>query len=131
MNIKKSIIVGGGEIGKSLYNILSEHYDTTLIDIDIEKCIIPENNLDSIEHDIMHVCFPFSDKFEEQVCYWYVLVGYDTTPEEDLERLNYLRSRKQLAYVQRYCYKNSTIFYITLARWVNQRHMFCGMTWLT
>lgn len=63
-------------------------------------------------------------------CNWYVLVGFGTTFEEDLERLNYLRERKQNAYVQRY--KNGKKLdrkYTMLAEWVNQHHIFHGMTW--
>jgi hypothetical protein len=61
-------------------------------------------------------------------CNWYVLVGFDTTFEEDLFRLNYLRDHNQNAYVQRY---NGTKDrkYIPLARWANQHHIFHGMTW--
>jgi len=60
---------------------------------------------------------------------FYVLVGFNTTPEQDLYRLNFLRNRKQNAYVQRYNYKSGDKFYIALARWANQRHIFQGMTW--
>ena len=62
-------------------------------------------------------------------CNWYVLVGFNSTPEEDLERLNFLRDRNQNAYVQRYCYTSGNKFYIALARWVNQHHIFQAMTW--
>lgn len=57
---------------------------------------------------------------------WYVLVGYDTSFQEDLDRLNFLRDRGQNAYVQRYVRKPE---YIPLARWANQHHIFQGMTW--
>lgn len=60
---------------------------------------------------------------------WYVLVGFDTTPEQDLARLNYLKERDQRAYVQRYETHFYDPFYVALARWVNQRHLFVGMTW--
>ncbi len=61
-------------------------------------------------------------------CNWYVLVGFNSTFEKDLERLNFLRDRNQNAYVQRYTgYKDRK--YIPLARWVNQHHIFQGMTW--
>ena len=55
---------------------------------------------------------------------WYVLVGYNTTPVEDLGRLNYLKRVNQNAFVQRYgdCYHKP--FYIELARWANQHHIF-------
>ncbi len=61
-------------------------------------------------------------------CNWYVLVGFDTTFEDDLMRLNYLRDHNQNAYVQRY---NGTKDrrYIPLARWANQHHIFHGMPW--
>ena len=61
-------------------------------------------------------------------CSWYVIVGYDTTFEEDLFRLNFLRDRNQNVYVQRFN-KCKTPKYIPLARWGNQRHIFRGMTW--
>lgn len=62
-------------------------------------------------------------------CNWYMLVGFDTTPEEDLMRANYLRDRNQRAYVQRYETHYFAPFYVGLARWVNQPHLFVGMTW--
>lgn len=64
-------------------------------------------------------------------CSWYVLVGFDTTLEQDLFRLNYLRKRNQIAFVQRYRSKNKKLGYeyVALARWVNQHHIFRGMTW--
>ena len=62
-------------------------------------------------------------------CNWYMLVGFDTTPEEDLMRANYLRDNNQRAYVQRYETHYNDPFYIGLARWVNQPHLFVGMTW--
>lgn len=60
---------------------------------------------------------------------WYVLVGFDTTPAQDLERLNYLRDMGQRAYVQRYRTHFNEPFYVGLARWVNQPNLFAGMTW--
>lgn len=60
---------------------------------------------------------------------WYVLVGFDTTRQQDLDRLNYLRDRNQRAYVQRYETHFYEPFYVALARWVNQPHLFVGMTW--
>ena len=60
---------------------------------------------------------------------FYVLVGFNTTFAEDLERLNFLRDRKQNAYIQRYHYKSGEKKYIALSRWVNQFHLFQGMTW--
>jgi hypothetical protein len=62
-------------------------------------------------------------------CSWYVLVGFNTTFEQDMERLEYLRSRNQNAYVQRYKTVKAEKKYIALARWVNQHHIFQAMTW--
>jgi hypothetical protein len=59
---------------------------------------------------------------------WYVLVGFDTTFQEDLERLNFLRFWRQNAYVQRYNLLDKPE-YIPLARWANQHHIFQGMSW--
>jgi len=61
-------------------------------------------------------------------CTWYVLVGYDTTFREDLERVEYLKKQNQNAYIQRYetCYSEKK--YIALAQWVNQHHIFHKMT---
>ena len=49
---------------------------------------------------------------------WYVLVGYDTSLKEDVQRINHLRFLKQRAFVQRF--KMNRI-YIPLARWANNR----------
>ncbi len=64
-------------------------------------------------------------------CNWYVLCGFDTTFEQDLFRLNYLRSRNQNAYVQRFKSRNAVpdARLTALARWANQHHIFQGMTW--
>jgi hypothetical protein len=60
-------------------------------------------------------------------CTWYVLVGFETTLGEDLDRLNYLRDRKQAAYVMRYD-RNRDRRYIALAQWANQHRWFAAMT---
>ncbi len=60
-------------------------------------------------------------------CMWFCLVGFDTTFEEDLERFNYLKSRNQNGYCMRYNGKTDKK-YTALARWVNQHHIFQGMT---
>lgn len=64
-------------------------------------------------------------------CNWYVLVGFNTTFEEDLWRLNYLKNHNQIAFVQRYRSKDKKLEreYVALARWANQHHIFRGMTW--
>jgi len=61
-------------------------------------------------------------------CLWYVLCGFDTSFEDDLTRLNYLRERNQNAYVMRYNSGRTDIRLTALARWANQHHIFHGMT---
>jgi len=50
----KTLIIGRGEIGKSLDKVLSKEYPTQMIDKD-----------DSLEgkFDIAHICFPYSENF--------------------------------------------------------------------
>lgn len=61
-------------------------------------------------------------------CTWYVLVGFDSTFAEDLQRLNYLKENNQNAFVQRYNYCQDKKLSL-LARWVNQHHIFQTYTW--
>lgn len=61
---------------------------------------------------------------------WYVLVGYNTTFEEDLFRLNYLKANNQNAFVQKYIENTKgKIEYTALARWANNHRWFQGITW--
>lgn len=62
-------------------------------------------------------------------CQWYVLVGYDTTFDEDLWRLNYLRSRNQNVFVQRYNSARNDRRLTALAKWGNQHHIFQWLDW--
>lgn len=59
--------------------------------------------------------------------FWYVLVGFDSTIEEDLYRLNLLRDLGQNTYVQRYNYCQDQI-YVLLAKWANQQRVFRAIT---
>ena len=63
-------------------------------------------------------------------CMWYVLVGFNTTFEQDLERCEYLKSRNQNVFVQRYETCLNKPEYALLARWGNQHHIFQTYTWL-
>lgn len=62
-------------------------------------------------------------------CTWYVLVGFNTTFDEDLWRCDYLKAKNQNVFVQRYetCYAKTQ--YSLLARWANQHHIFHTYTW--
>jgi len=54
----KTLIIGAGEIGSSLFEILSENYECDMID--------KVENVDSA-FEIIHICFPYSEKFVEYV----------------------------------------------------------------
>ena len=58
---------------------------------------------------------------------WYVLVGFNSTLNEDLYRLKLLRKNKQDAFVQRYNFDPAPE-YIPIARWANQHHIFYHYT---
>ena len=58
---------------------------------------------------------------------WFVLVGYNTTLDEDLSRINFLRSQGQLVYLARYNYTREPQ-YIPLARWTCNPRVFAKMT---
>lgn len=55
----QSVILGNGEVGNSLYEVLSEQYITRIGNREHE----PEDE----DFEIIHICFPYSDKFESEV----------------------------------------------------------------
>jgi hypothetical protein len=52
----KSLIIGNGQIGSALFEIFSKVHETHVRDFEA-------SNLDGIE--ILHICYPYSDKFIE------------------------------------------------------------------
>lgn len=54
-------------------------------------------------------------------CLFYVLVGFDSTHDDDLYRLNTLKDLDQRAYVMRY---RKNRFYNDLSAWANQQNFF-------
>ena len=54
----RTLIIGGGEIGKSLLDVLDKQY---------ECCVIDKGDEAHLDYEIMHVCFPYSENFVEQV----------------------------------------------------------------
>ncbi len=56
----KTLIIGNGEIGKSLLGVLDSHYSCDIID----KVIEDEPNS---RYEIMHICFPYSKEFDVSV----------------------------------------------------------------
>lgn len=61
-------------------------------------------------------------KLARDNCIFYVLVGYNTTPEQDLERIHFLISNNVGPYIMRY---NQTVgpnrILLHLSRWVNRK----------
>ena len=55
----KTLIVGYGEIGKSLEKVLSETHDVHIRDFGL----IPKIN----SAHVIHICFPYSKKFVREV----------------------------------------------------------------
>ena len=53
-----TLIIGAGEIGKALYEVLKPYYEVRIIDMG-DEAVGP--------FDVVHICFPYSDKFEEEV----------------------------------------------------------------
>ncbi len=53
----KSLIVGNGQIGSALFEIFSKHHETHVRDFEAIT-------LEGIE--VLHVCYPYTDKFVEQ-----------------------------------------------------------------
>lgn len=58
---------------------------------------------------------------------WFVLVGYNTTLQQDLDRINFLRRRGQLVYLARYDYTRAPE-YVPLARWTQNPKFFTKIT---
>jgi len=56
----KSLIIGMGEIGKSLFNVLAEQYEVDCYDKEYSE--EPEG-----PYEVMHICFPYSDEFSSYV----------------------------------------------------------------
>jgi len=54
-----TLIIGWGEIGKSIFNVFNEHYKCDIIDKDSDDS--------KINPEIIHICFPYSDKFVDYV----------------------------------------------------------------
>jgi hypothetical protein len=58
MGKEKTLIIGGGEIGKSLKNVLDPYYDVYIRDIDVPAWDTPES-----QFRVIHIPYPFFDSF--------------------------------------------------------------------
>ena len=71
----------------------------------------------------------FSDHFRRKLdrghfAQVFVLTNFDTTPEQDLERIYTLRNMGYEPYVMVYDKQHAAPFYKSLQRWVNMRAIF-------
>lgn len=64
-------------------------------------------------------------------CFWYVLIGYDTTHEQDMERLVHLRERGQTPYVMVYNWgeRKYDPWFSALSTWTKCQAMFKKKDW--
>lgn len=53
----KTLIVGNGEVGSALAEVLRPFYDLTMRDVDDVRC----------DPDVMHICFPYTEEFVHHV----------------------------------------------------------------
>ena len=99
------------------------------------------DDIKTIRHDELHFAFDdleYSGAVDKAItllqkndikrCTWLVLVGYNTTIDEDFCRITHLKQRNQNAYVMRYNGK-TTPGLTALSRWVNNRAWFQAITW--
>lgn len=59
----------------------------------------------------------------------YVLIGFNSTPEQDLYRIESLRKLKIDPFVMIYNKRNDNPFLISFARWVNRKEFYRSCTW--
>jgi len=85
------LIIGFGEVGKALYEVLKEYHDITIIDRNNQN-----TQIENVE--IMHITFPYSNEFEKEVSKYQQLynprytVIHSTTPVGTCRKLNSLHS---------------------------------------
>lgn len=64
------VVVGMGQIGSALYDLLAEQYETVGVDRDSSRNRgIPERPV-----EVMHVAIPYSDRFEKAVRAWSLML---------------------------------------------------------
>jgi len=57
MENKKHLVIGAGEVGTSIFNVLKEYYETAIRDVEGEA---------DIEPDVLHICYPPKKNFVEE-----------------------------------------------------------------
>jgi hypothetical protein len=79
------------------------------------------------DKNIIEKKMPLIKKHLVKQALFYVLVGFNTTIEEDLLRLNFLKDHGQRAYVMRYKSCRGIKIYNDLSAWANQQQFFGKM----
>jgi UDP-N-acetyl-D-mannosaminuronate dehydrogenase len=75
-DVKNVLIVGFGEIGKSMYNVIEKSGKYKMFKKDVEELKLKE------KIDVMHVCIPYSENFVD------VVAGYITKYKPSLTIIN-------------------------------------------
>ena len=85
----RTLVIGAGEVGKSLAKVLKEFHETFVRDL---KPVLVDNV------KIMNICFPYSDKFEQAVKKYQaeynpkLTIIHSTVPVGTSRRLNAVHS---------------------------------------
>ena len=92
----KTLIMGGGEIGNSLYSVLSKEYEVSVYDIKTHSNKHKSKFTSNVE--IIHICFPYSYKFIQYVKEYqkkfkpkYTII-HSTVPVGTCRKLNVIHS---------------------------------------
>lgn len=81
-------------------------------------------NLDISQKRITFTLRMYKGKNPDHSAIVYVLVNFDTTIEQDLERIYTLRELGYWAYIMIYDKEHAIPIYNDIARWVNNRRIF-------
>lgn len=81
------------------------------------------------KENVLHGLRLFAEHYPKKLDKWheasvYVLVNFDTTPEQDLERVYTLRDMGYNPYIMVYDKEHADPFYKSLSRWVNMKPIF-------
>lgn len=108
MKQAKMVLIGFGEIGKAVYQLMTKNFYVAVVD--------PSQNLDAVgEYDILLVAFPHNDKFNEAVAEYQdrfktkATIIFSTVPVGTCKQLNAIHSPVEGKHPNLYEYiKNST-----------------------
>ncbi len=67
INETKTVIIGLGEVGQALFEILSDQYKVLGLDKETWHSNFDHQNMDQMETDILHICFPYTENFVDLV----------------------------------------------------------------